>query len=96
MFSDHFTGRAGSRADSEWAYDTGTRYNGAGCPARWGNGEAEAYRTAPANVRQDGHGHLLITPVKSRGRWTSGRIETVSAKFAAPAGGELRVIASIR
>ncbi len=96
VFSDHFTGRAGSRADSKWAYDTGTHYNGTGCAASWGTGEVESATTATANVRQDGHGHLLLTPVRSRGRWTSGRIETVSAKFAAPAGGELRVIASIR
>jgi len=96
IFSDHFTGRAGSRADSKWTYDTGTGYNGSGCPAEWGTGEVESGTTAAANVHQDGHGHLLIRPVRSGGRWTSGRIETVSAKFAAPVGGELRVTASIR
>jgi hypothetical protein len=96
VFSDHFTGRAGSRADARWTYDTGTQYNGAGCPAGWGTGEVESGSTATADVRQDGHGHLLIVPARSGGRWTSGRIETVSAKFAAPAGGELRVTASIR
>ena len=32
----------------------------------------------------------------SGGGWTSGRIETVSSRFAAPTGGELNVIASIR
>ena len=37
-----------------------------------------------------------ITPVNSGGRWTSGRIETVADNFAAPAGGELEVFASIR
>ena len=96
VFSDHFTGPAGSRADSNWTYDTGTGYNGTGCPASWGTGEVESATTGTANAHQDGHGHLLITPVRSGGQWTSGRIETVSAKFAATAGGELQVIASIR
>jgi len=49
----------------------------------------------PANIRQDGHGHLLIKPVKAGGSWTSGRIETIASKFAAPAGGELKITASI-
>jgi hypothetical protein len=96
VFSDYFTGRAGSRADSKWTYDTGTGYSGTGCPASWGTGEVESGTTSIANVHQDGHGHLLIRPVRSGGRWTSGRIETTSARFAAPAGGELRVAASIR
>jgi beta-glucanase (GH16 family) len=96
VFSDHFTGPAGSRAGPGWTYDTGTRYHGIGCPARWGTGEAESASTATANLRQDGHGHLLIIPVKSGGRWTSGRIETVAAGFMASAGGELQVTASIR
>jgi Glycosyl hydrolases family 16 len=57
---------------------------------------AEGYYSAStANVHQDGRGHLLITPVKSGGGWTSGRIETVSARFVAPAGGEMNVTASI-
>jgi hypothetical protein len=96
VFSDHFTGRAGARADSKWTYDTGTGYGGHGCPASWGTGEVESDSTAAANVRQDGHGHLLITPVRFGSQWTSGRIETVSARFAAPADGQLRVTASIR
>jgi hypothetical protein len=96
LFSDHFTGPAGSRADSKWTYDTGTGYHGTACPASWGTGEVESGTAATVNVRQDGRGHLLIRPVRSGGRWASGRIETVSARFAAPAGGELRVTASIR
>jgi beta-glucanase (GH16 family) len=95
VFSDHFTGPAGSRVDSKWTYDTGTHYRGTGCPAAWGTGEVEKMTSATANVRQDGHGHLLIRPVKTGGGWTSGRIETVSAKFAAPAGGKMRVSAVI-
>jgi hypothetical protein len=35
-------------------------------------------------------------PVNSAGSWTSGRIETTSSSFAAPAGGELEVSASIK
>lgn len=96
VFSDHFTGPAGSPAGPKWTYDTGTRYHGTSCPAAWGTGEVENDTGSAANVHQDGHGHLLITPVRSGGAWTSGRIETVPARFAAPAGGELRVTASIR
>lgn len=95
VFSDTFNGPAGSPADPTWVYDTGTRYNGAGCPASWGTGEVESATRSTANVSQDGHGHLLIKPVKSGSGWTSGRIET-AATFAAPAGGELEVSASIR
>jgi len=95
VFSDHFTGPAGSGVGSKWTYDKGTHYNGTSCPAAWGTGEVETDSASTTNVQQDGHGHLLITPVKSGGGWTSGRIETVSAKFAAPAGGEMKVIASI-
>ena len=95
VFSDHFTGPAGSRVDSKWTYDTGTHYNGTSCPPAWGTGEVETDTSSTANVHQDGHGHLLITPVKKSGAWTSGRIETVSARFAAPPGGQLKVTASI-
>jgi len=47
-------------------------------------------------VSEDGSGHLNITPVDSGGSWTSGRIETVADNFAAPAGGEMEVSASIK
>ena len=82
--------------DSQWTYDTGTQYNGAGCPANWGTGEVETNTNSTANVALDGSGHLNITPVDSGGSWTSGRIETVADNFAAPAGGELEVSASIK
>ena len=95
VFSDRFSGPAGSRVDPKWVYDIGTHYNGAGCPASWGTGEVESATRSTANVSEDGHGHLLIRPVKSGGRWTSGRIETAST-FAAPAGGEMEVTASIK
>jgi hypothetical protein len=96
VFSDHFTGRAGSRVGPGWTYDTGIGYRGVGCPAQWGTGEVESATTSAKNIRLDGHGHLLITPASRGGRWTSGRIETISARFAAPPGGQLQVTASIR
>jgi hypothetical protein len=95
-FSDSFSGAAGSGADSQWTYDTGTQYNGSGCTGNWGTGEVESNTSATANVSQDGSGHLNITPVKSGSAWTSGRIETVASNFAAPAGGEMEVSASVK
>jgi len=50
-----------------------------------------------ANVFQDGAGRLAIKPIRNAsGQWTSGRIETQRTDFAAPAGGKLRVEASIQ
>jgi hypothetical protein len=95
-FSDAFSGASGSGADSSWTYDQGTQYNGSGCAANWGTGEVERNTNSAANVSEDGSGHLNITPVNSAGSWTSGRIETTSSSFAAPAGGELEVSASIK
>ena len=95
VFSDTFSGPAGSRVDPKWVYDIGTRYNGAGCPANWGTGEVESATRSTANVFEDGYGHLHIKPVKSGRHWTSGRIET-AATFAAPTRGEMEVIASIK
>jgi hypothetical protein len=96
VFSDSFSGAAGSHVDSQWTYDTGTQYNGTGCTSNWGTGEVETNTNSTANVSLDGSGHLDITPVNSGGSWTSGRIETVADNFAAPAGGELEVSASIK
>src|SRR5689334_18776929 len=42
VFSDSFSGAAGSHVDSQWTYDTGTQYNGSGCTANWGTGEVES------------------------------------------------------
>jgi len=95
-FSDSFSGAAGSGVDSQWTYDTGTQYNGSGCTGNWGTGEVESETSSTANVSEDGSGHLNITPVKSGSSWTSGRIETVADNFAAPAGGEMEVSASIK
>jgi len=95
-FSDSFSGSAGSGVDSQWTYDTGTQYNGSGCTANYGTGEVESNTSSTANVSEDGSGHLNITPVKSGSSWTSGRVETVADNFAAPAGGEMEVSASIK
>ena len=95
VFSDGFSGAAGSGVDNQWTYDTGTQYHGTGCAANWGTGEVESETSSTANVSQDGSGHLNITPINSGGAWTSGRIET-NGTFAAPAGGELEVTASIK
>jgi Carbohydrate binding module (family 6) len=95
-FSDSFSGSAGSGVDSNWTDDVGTQYSGTGCTANWGTGEVETETSSTANVAEDGNGHLNITPVKSGTSWTSGRIETVADNFAAPAGGEMEVSASIK
>jgi hypothetical protein len=95
VYSDSFSGSSGSGVDSSWTYDTGTQYNGSGCTANYGTGEVESNTSSTSNVALDGSGHLKITPVESGSSWTSGRIETVSDSFAAPAGGKLEVAASI-
>ena len=95
-FSDAFSSPSGSGVDSSWTYDQGTQYTGSGCAANWGTGEVERNTNSTTNVSEDGSGHLNITPVNSAGSWTSGRIETVSSSFAAPAGGEMEVSASIK
>jgi hypothetical protein len=95
-FGDSFSGASGSGVDSSWTYDTGTQYSGTGCGANWGTGEIESNTSSTANVAADGSGHLNLTPVNSGGSWTSGRIETVADSFAAPAGGEMEVSASIQ
>src|ERR1700733_8630479 len=95
-YSDSFSGASGSGVDSGWTYDQGTQYSGTGCTGNWGTGEVESETSSTANVSEDGSGHLNITPVDSGGSWTSGRIETVADNFAAPAGGEMEVSASIK
>jgi hypothetical protein len=95
-YSDSFSGAAGTGVDSGWTYDTGTQYNGTGCTANYGTGEVESNTSSTANVSEDGSGHLNITAVKSGSSWTSGRLETTADNFAAPAGGEMEVSASIK
>jgi beta-glucanase (GH16 family) len=96
VWSDDFTGAAGTGVDTaNWLYDTGTSYPGGA--ADWGTGEIETMTSSTTNVALDGAGHLAITPVRdAAGNWTSGRIETQRTDLAAPAGGVLRVEASIR
>jgi Carbohydrate binding module (family 6) len=94
VFSDDFTGAAGTGVNTaNWLYDTGTSYPGGA--GNWGTGEVESETTSTTNVYQDGQGHLVIKPVLSNGAWTSGRIETQSTSFEAPAGGEMEMTASI-
>jgi len=96
VWSEDFGGSAGTGLDTgTWLYDTGTSYPGGA--ANWGTGEVETVTSSTANVATDGAGHLAITPVRSAsGGWTSGRVETQRTDFAAPAGGVLRVQASIQ
>jgi len=96
VWRDDFDGPAGSPVDADsWQYDLGHCYEG--CPAQnWGTGEVAAMTDSTDSVAQDGAGHLLITPRRdAAGGWTSGRLETRRADFAAPAGGALRVEARL-
>ena len=83
-WSDEFSGAAGSGVPStDWKYDTGTGF---------GTGEIETMTSSASNVYEDGAGHLVIKASKnSSGNWTSGRIETQSSGFGAPAGGVVRI-----
>ncbi len=95
VFSDDFTGAAGTGLNTaNWLYDLGTSYPGGA--ANWGTGEVESVTNSTANVYQDGSGHLVIKPIKSGSSWTSGRVETQRTDFAAPAGGQLELTASIQ
>lgn len=95
VWVDDFPGPAGTRVSpANWRYDVGTGYPGG--PEAWGTGEQETATSFIDNVHVDGYGHLLITPIKSDGTWTSGRIETERSDFAAPPGGQLQIAASIQ
>ena len=89
VFSDDFTGSAGSGVDSQWEYDTGAG-------STFGTSEIETMTNSTSNVYLDGNGDLDITAQDNGGNWTSGRIQTTSASVGAPAGGELEVTASIQ
>jgi len=95
IWNDEFNGAANTGVDSQWQYDLGTGYPCSGC-AQWGTGEIETMTNSTSNVYQDGNGHLVIKALNNNGSWTSGRIETVNSSFAAPAGGELEVTASLQ
>jgi beta-glucanase (GH16 family) len=96
IWSDEFNGSGGTGVNTNnWLYDTGTGYPGG--PGGWGTGEVETMTNSTSNVYQDGNGHLAINPIRDgNGNWTSGRIETQRTDFAAPAGGEMAVEASIQ
>jgi beta-glucanase (GH16 family) len=89
IWVDNFNGPAGSGVNpSVWKYDTGTGI--------FGTGEIETMTSSTSNVHLDGHGGLDITALGHGQSWTSGRIQTISSGFGAPAGGEMAVTASIR
>lgn len=93
IWSDTFDGPAGAAPDpNNWTVDTGTSYPGG--PANWGTGEVETASTN--NAQLDGSGHLNLTAIESNGAWTSGRVETKRADFQAPAGGQLKISATLK
>ncbi|WP_372665746.1 glycoside hydrolase family 16 protein [Amycolatopsis kentuckyensis] len=96
VFQDDFDGAAGTGLnDRDWLYDTGTGYPGGA--ANWGTGELETATNSTENVYHDGQGHLAIKPLRDgSGQWTSGRIETQRTDFAAPAGGQLEISATLK
>jgi hypothetical protein len=96
VWSDDFNGSANTGVNTgNWLYDLGHGYPGGA--GNWGTGEVENMTNSTANVFLDGAGHLAIKPIRDgSGNWTSGRIETQRTDFAAPAGGKLRVQASLQ
>ncbi|HEV7655960.1 MAG TPA: glycoside hydrolase family 16 protein [Mycobacteriales bacterium] len=96
VFGDDFNSAAGTQpSTANWLYDTGFGYPGGA--TNWGTGEVERMTSDPANVSMDGAGHLAITPRRdAAGNWTSARIETQRTDFQPPAGGKLRIEASIQ
>jgi beta-glucanase (GH16 family) len=89
MLYESFSGPAGQTVDPKyWKYDTGSGKN-------FGNGEVETMTDSPKNVSLDGAGNLDITALGRGGSWTSGRIQTTNL-YGAPAGGEMKVVASIK
>ncbi|MFD7425656.1 glycoside hydrolase family 16 protein [Streptomyces sp. NPDC059818] len=96
MFRDDFDGASGTGLNTaDWLYDKGTSYPGGA--ANWGTGEIETSTDSTENVYQDGSGHLVIKPVRdASGHWTSGRVETQRTDFAAPAGGQMQLSASLK
>ncbi|MCA2215898.1 discoidin domain-containing protein [Jidongwangia harbinensis] len=94
VWTDTFDGPAGSApATGNWLLRTGTQYPGGA--ANWGTGSVET--AATGNVTLDGAGRLRIAAVRDgAGRWTSGRIETQRADFAAQPGEMVRFAAVLR
>jgi beta-glucanase (GH16 family) len=87
VWNDTFNGPAGQGVSTaNWKYDTGQ--------GTFGTGEVERMTDSTANVHTDGQGNLDIVPLRGPLGWTSGRIQTTRA-FAAPAGGEMMITASV-
>jgi beta-glucanase (GH16 family) len=89
VFTDNFAGKAGAAPTlSNWFYDIGS--GGA-----YDMGEVDRTTRSTSNVFLDGVGHLVLKATRGGGKWTSGRVESTREDFAAPAGGELEMTASI-
>ncbi|WP_333770929.1 discoidin domain-containing protein [Streptomyces sp. IBSBF 2435] len=93
-WSDDFSGGANTGVNgADWKYDTGPG-------SSFGTGEIETMTNSTSNVFQDGNGHLVLKALHSgtdpRSGWTSGRIETQSSSFGAPAGGVVMMQSSIQ
>jgi hypothetical protein len=95
-FADDFTGPAGTLpSTTNWRFSIGHGYPGG--PPNWGTGEIAFHTDNPANVRVDGGGNLLITPLRDgAGNWTSARIETNRQDFKPPPGGVMRIEGRLR
>jgi hypothetical protein len=78
VFQDNFNGKAGSSPGSSWHIYTGS-----------GSGIGR-YEASSSVIHVDGHGHLVITTMKTPHGWVSGEIETARAYMPAP-GQEMRV-----
>jgi hypothetical protein len=86
VWTDNFPGAAGSAPNAaNWITATGPNPS---------SGEVET--NTAANVALDGNGHVNLTALNNNGNWTSGRIESQRTDFAAPAGGQLMITASIK
>lgn len=95
VFLDDFSGAPGSLPSSDnWLFSLGTQYPG-GAP-RWGNNEFQRYTDSRYNVHITKDRNLAIIPRLEGGNWTSARIETQDASFAAAEGGKLFVEARIK
>ena len=89
-WADDFSGPAYTLPNLlNWIIDNGTSYpNG---PENWGTGEIQTYTADICNLRLTGEGSLQITPLLTRGQWTSARIETVRSDFQALPGKKMRI-----
>jgi len=88
VFLDNFDGPAGSAPSQQnWLYDLGDNF---------GNGSVDNDTTSTSNIFLDGQGDLVIKAIESKGKWTSGRIESTRDDFEAPSGGKLEMTASIQ